>query len=40
MLLGSGIPLFGKNKLELIFEHVGTEVHNNMLVRTSYVRNR
>jgi dihydrofolate reductase len=40
ILLGSGIPLFGKNNLELKFEHVETEVHNNMLVRSKYIRKR
>jgi dihydrofolate reductase len=40
ILLGSGIPLFGKNNLELKFEHVGTEVFNNMLVRSKYFRKR
>jgi dihydrofolate reductase len=40
VLLGSGIPLFGKNGLELQFEHAGTEVLNNMLVRSKYLRKR
>lgn len=40
ILLGSGIPLFGKNNLELKFEHVETEVLNNMLVRSKYTRKR
>ena len=40
ILLGSGIPLFDKNNLELMFEHVGTEVYNNMLVRSKYLRKR
>ena len=40
ILLGSGIPLFGKNNLELKFEHVETEVHNNVLVRSKYLRKR
>ena len=40
ILLGSGIPLFGKNNLELEFEHVSTVVHNNMLVRSKYLRKR
>ena len=40
ILLGSGIPLFGKNNLELKFEHVATEVFNNMLVRSKYLRKR
>ena len=40
ILLGSGIPLFDKNNLELEFEHVGTDVFNNMLVRSRYLRKR
>ena len=40
ILLGSGIRLFDKNNLELNFEHVGTEVYNNMLVRSKYLRKR
>ena len=40
ILLGSGITLFDKNNLELIFEHTGTEVLNNMLARTKYLRKR
>jgi len=40
ILLGSGIPLFDKNLLELPFEHTGTEVYNNMLVKSSYTRKR
>src|ERR1700730_6414364 len=40
ILLGSGIPLFGKNNSELEFEHVETAVHNNMLVRSKYLRKR
>ena len=40
ILLGSGIPLFDKNNVELKFEHIGTEVYNNMLVRSRYLRKR
>jgi dihydrofolate reductase len=40
ILLGSGIPLFDKGNLELKFEHAGTEVYNNMLVRSRYLRKR
>ena len=40
ILLGSGIPLFGKNSLELEFEHVETKVYNNILVRSRYLRKR
>jgi dihydrofolate reductase len=39
ILLGSGIPLFDENNSELMFEHVGTEVYNNMLVRSKYLKN-
>jgi dihydrofolate reductase len=38
ILLGSGIPLFDKNNLELEFEHIETKVHNNMLVRSRHIR--
>lgn len=38
ILLGSGIPLFDKNNLELMFEHIDTKVYNNMLVRSRYHR--
>lgn len=40
IILGSGIPLFGKNNLELTFDHDSTEVLNNMLVRSRYLRKR
>ena len=40
ILLGSGIPLFDRNNLELEFEHIGTEVYNNILVRSKYLRKR
>jgi dihydrofolate reductase len=40
ILLGSGIPLFEINHLELKFEHTGTDVYNNMLVRSRYLRKR
>jgi dihydrofolate reductase len=40
ILLGSGIPLFDKNNLELNFEHVGTQVFDNILVRSKYLRKR
>jgi dihydrofolate reductase len=38
VILGAGIPLFGKNKLEIVFEHAKTEVLNHMLVRSNYFR--
>jgi len=40
ILLGSGIPLFGKNGLELNFEHIDTKIYNNILVRSKYLRKR
>jgi dihydrofolate reductase len=40
VLLGSGVLLFGKNSLELTFVHTGSEVLNNMLVRSKYLRKR
>ena len=40
IVLGSGIPLFDNDNLELTFEHVETEVYNNMLVRSKYLRKR
>lgn len=40
LVLGSGIPLFSKNRKELKFEHVKTDVYNNILVKNHYVRSR
>lgn len=40
ILLGSGIPLFDRNCLELEFEHIETKVFNNMIVRSRYIRKR
>ncbi len=40
ILLGSGIPLFGGNNIELEFEHISTNVFNNTLVRSKYKRKR
>ena len=40
ILLGSGIPLFGDNNMELNFAHVETVVFNNTLVRSKYIRVR
>lgn len=40
LVLGSGIPLFSKNIKELKFEHVKTDVYNNILVKSHYVRRR
>ena len=40
ILLGSGIPLFDGKNVELEFDHLETIVHNNMLVRSKYLRIR
>jgi dihydrofolate reductase len=40
ILLGAGIPLFEKNDMELEFEHIETEVHNDMLAKSKYIRKR
>lgn len=38
VVLGSGIPLFGELDTMLQFEHTGTEVYNNALVKSHYIR--
>jgi dihydrofolate reductase len=40
IILGSGISPFNARSSELTFEHVETQVFNNMLVRTKYIRIR
>ena len=40
ILLGTGIPLFGDMERSLKFRHVATEVFSNMLVKSTYRRNR
>ena len=40
VLLGSGIPLFTNDLPELKFEHTATEVYDNVLVKSSYIRKR
>ena len=40
VLLGSGIPLFGELKQSLRFTHKNTQVFNNALVKSAYVRNK
>lgn len=40
VLLGRGIPLFGKNNIVLNFEHIETLVFTNMLVKSRYIRKR
>lgn len=40
ILLGAGIPLFDGNNQELKFDHVETELHHNMLVKSRYLRKR
>jgi len=38
IILGSGIPLFVEMDIEIRFEHVNTEILNDHLVKSSYVR--
>ena len=38
ILLGSGIPLFGTMDHSLNFKHLKTDVYNNALVKSHYVR--
>jgi len=38
IILGEGIPLFGKLIKELKFKHIKTKVFNNALVRSRYKR--
>ena len=40
ILLGDGIPLFGKLDQNFKFKHVKTDTYNNMLVKSSYRRDR
>lgn len=40
VVLGSGIPLFAESGLELKFDHVRSEVYENQLVKSWYVRRR
>jgi len=40
ILLGEGIPLFGKLDCQMKFKHVKTEILNKMLVKSSYSRDR
>jgi dihydrofolate reductase len=40
VLLGNGIPLFGKLKFELKFEHVETQIYLGALVKSCYIRKR
>ena len=40
VLLGGGIPLFGELVHNLKFSHVQTDVYNNALVKSRYVRDR
>ena len=40
ILLGNGIPLFNHLKQSLQFTHIKTEIHNNTLVKSHYVRAR
>ena len=38
ILLGKGIPLFGELELHLQFKHQKTEIYNNNLVKSYYIR--
>ncbi len=40
VLLGKGISLFGYNNIVLNFDHISTDVYNNMLVKSRYIRKR
>ena len=40
VLLGSGIPLFGKLDNSLTFRHESTEIFSNGLVTSRYIRER
>lgn len=40
VVLGSGIPLFTNDLPELKFEHTATDIYDNILVKSSYVRKR
>ena len=40
VLLGNGIPLFGEVSQRLQFKHVGTEIFNESLVKSHYIRIR
>ena len=40
IMLGSGIPLFDKMDLEIRFEHVQTEIFNNALVKSRYIKKK
>ena len=40
VVLGGGIPLFGELAHSLKFSHVQTDVYNNALVKSRYVRER
>jgi dihydrofolate reductase len=40
ILLGDGIPLFGESQKTLKFRHVETDVYNNHLVKSHYIRER
>lgn len=40
VLLGNGIPLFGTSNKKLDFDHIKTEIYNNMLIKSHYKRKR
>ncbi len=40
ILLGKGFPLFGQLEKHLQFRHKKTEIYNNTLVKSHYIRDR
>ena len=40
LLLGGGIPLFGEQDQLLLFDHVKTEIFDNGIVQSHYIRKR
>jgi dihydrofolate reductase len=40
VLIGSGLPLFGPLRADIVFEHVRTKSYPNGLVRSYYKRSR
>ena len=40
IILGKGIPLFGELEKHLQFRHKKTEIYNNTLVKSHYIRDR
>jgi dihydrofolate reductase len=40
ILLGDGVPLFGKLSISIKFKHKGTEIYGGSLVKSHYTRDR